>query len=250
MRLPRWQMRLVLAFTVITIVLYLFRWAAFPGEQLHNEMWRFLVGDIAFLFLQLILVTIVIDGLIQRSRMEELQQKLNMVIGAFFAETGTELLGLIAHNDRRMGDVRPDLVPSASWTAEDYGRARSDFAAHEGSLDMTPDFLERLRDMLTAERSYLLGLITNQSLLEHGSFTDLLWAITHVSEELDARGDLRNLPTSDVAHLTVDVRRVFASLGGEWLNYIEHLQANYPHLFSLAVRTNPLDPAACAEVRA
>jgi hypothetical protein len=30
----------------------------------------------------------------------------------------------------------------------------------------------------------------------------------------------------------------------ERLAYLEHLQTAYPFLFSLAVRTNPLDPAA------
>lgn len=248
MRLPRWQIRLVLTFSVITVGLYAVRWTLFPGAQMHNEMWRFLIGDIAFLFLQILIVTIVIEELIQQSRREELQQKLNMVIGAFFAEAGTDLLGLISQSDARMAEIRTDLIPSPKWTPEHYARARRAFSTHEGAISATPEFLAALRDRLASERSYLLGLITNQALLEHGSFTDLLWATTHVSEELDARKSLEDLPATDVAHLIVDIRRVFGALGSEWLRYMEHLQGNYPHLFSLAVRTNPLDPNARVEV--
>jgi len=35
----------------------------------------------------------------------------------------------------------------------------------------------------------------------------------------------------------------------EWLAHVEHLQREYPYLFSLAVRTNPFAPRAAAEVR-
>jgi hypothetical protein len=34
----------------------------------------------------------------------------------------------------------------------------------------------------------------------------------------------------------------------EWLSHMEHLKVDYPYLFSLAVRTNPFDPNASAEV--
>ena len=35
----------------------------------------------------------------------------------------------------------------------------------------------------------------------------------------------------------------------EWLAYMKHLKESYPYLFSLAVRTNPFDPAASPEVK-
>ena len=35
----------------------------------------------------------------------------------------------------------------------------------------------------------------------------------------------------------------------EWLSHMEHLKVDYPYLFSLAVRTNPFDPNASAEVQ-
>ena len=87
-------------------------------------------------------------------------------------------------------------------------------------------------------------MLGNQSLLEHEQFSDLLWATTHVAEELEARADLSALTRPDAAHLAGDVKRAYLLLGEVWIEYLQHLQANYPYLFSLAVRTNPLDPNA------
>ncbi len=46
----------------------------------------------------------------------------------------------------------------------------------------------------------------------------------------------------------VDVKRAYTLLGVQWLDYLRHLQTQYPFLFSLAVRTNPLDPQASVTV--
>ena len=64
------------------------------------------------------------------------------------------------------------------------------------------------------------------------------------------RESLDDIPTPDRIHITGDVKRVFTLLVHEWLEYLRHLQLQYPYLFSLAVRTNPLDPDAHAEVTA
>ena len=40
----------------------------------------------------------------------------------------------------------------------------------------------------------------------------------------------------------------YGLLAGEWLRYMRHLMADYPYLYSLALRTNPLDPDARPEV--
>jgi hypothetical protein len=101
---------------------------------------------------------------------------------------------------------------------------------------------------LTAEKQFLLSLLGNPNLLEHETFTELLWAVFHLAEELGNRQDVSSLPASDYDHLIGDIKRVYVLLGSEWLSYMKHLQENYPYLFSLAVRTNPFNPAARAEI--
>jgi hypothetical protein len=78
-------------------------------------------------------------------------------------------------------------------------------------------------------------------LLEHESFTDLLRAVFHVTEELLSREGLADLPAPDREHLVRDAERAYAFLVRQWLDYMRHLKDNYPYLFSLAMRTNPFD---------
>ena len=101
---------------------------------------------------------------------------------------------------------------------------------------------------LDQEKTYLLSLLGNQALMDHEAFTDLLWAVTHLTEELHARDEFDHLQDADRAHLVVDVKRAYTLLGVQWLDYLQHLQTQYPFLFSLAVRTNPLDPQASVTV--
>lgn len=244
----RWHVRLTVALLGTAVALYAVRLMLFPQAQFQSEMWRFLLGDVAFLFVQVPLVSLVIDGLIRRREREEMRRKLNMVIGAFFSETGEALLGEIASTDARLADVRGQLIPAATWAHADYDRAREAFLQHAPDIEFDTAWLERMNARLAEERSFLIGLLANQTLLEHEHFSDMLWAITHLGEELAARKNLSSLAAPDRAHIAADAQRAYTLLGASWLSYLEHLQGAYPFLFSLAVRTNPLDPAARPEV--
>jgi hypothetical protein len=104
--------------------------------------------------------------------------------------------------------------------------------------------LEQLKDFLLRKREFLLALLENPNLLEHESFTELLWAVFHLTEELALRADVKQLPDSDYSHLSGDIKRAYALLMAEWLAYMKHLRDNYPYLFSLSARMNPFDPNA------
>jgi branched-subunit amino acid transport protein AzlD len=244
MRLRRWQVEIAATLIVAAIGVYALRWWLFPSESFHEEMVRYLVDDIAFLFIQVLLVSMLIDGLMQRRQRETTLDKLNMIVGAFFSECGTDVLGRIAKLDADLEQIRGDLLVRVTWKARDFERAKQAFRAHKPVIELSACDLAALRERLDREKSYLLSLLGNQALLEHEAFTDLLWAVTHLTEELHARGDFDQLPAPDCAHLAADVRRAYTLLGVQWIDYLRHLQVQYPFLFSLSVRTNPLDPEA------
>jgi hypothetical protein len=244
MRLRRWQVAIAVTLIVAATLVYATRWWLFPARGLHNEMLRYLVDDVAFLFIQVLLVSMLLDGLMQRRHRETMLNKLNMIVGAFFSECGADILGRVAKLDKDLGEVRGDLLARMSWKSKDYERAKRAFREHEPVIELSAGDLGELRERLDDEKAYLLSLLGNQALLEHEAFTDLLWAVTHLAEELQVRGDLEGLPPTDRAHLAGDVKRAYTLLGVQWIDYLQHLQAQYPFLFSLAVRTNPLDPDA------
>jgi hypothetical protein len=83
--------------------------------------------------------------------------------------------------------------------------------------------------------------MASTTLLEHDTFTDMLWAIFHVADELQSRDDLKTLPKSDLDHLSIDILRAYKLLILEWFDYIKYLNREYPFLYSLAIRKNPFN---------
>jgi len=47
-------------------------------------------------------------------------------------------------------------------------------------------------------KEFLLYILENQNLLGHEAFTDMLWTVFHVANELKARGDLKRLSDSEI----------------------------------------------------
>ena len=94
-----------------------------------------------------------------------------------------------------------------------------------------------------------MRLLENPLLLENESFTNLLRAVFHLTEELEHRRDLQDLLDSDYLHLAGDIERAYFLLVMEWMTYMRYLHSNYPYLFSLAMRTNPFDENACVVVK-
>ena len=183
----------------------------------------------------------------QRAKTAKLA-KLNMVIGAFFSEVGTDLLKTLSAYDLHLPAFQQQVAHISHWTAPDFAAFSRALVSDDFRVQLEEGDLEALRDFLLQKRDFLLRLLENPNLLEHDSFSALLLAVFHLTEELLHRTDLHRLTQSDQEHLANDVQRVSVSLIREWLAYMAHLQVYYPYLFSLALRTNPFDPFATPEI--
>ena len=199
----------------------------------------FLLHDVAYLPLEVFLVVVVIERVLARREKQAMLYKLNMVIGAFFSEIGNYLLGDLVKNFKNREDIARNLNVNADWTPKDFKQAMDFAYSLKIDLDVRDIDLEGLKKYLSSKRMYLLTLLENPNLLEHDRFTDLLWATTHLDEELEARTSLKDLSDADLEHLTVDIQRMYDHLASEWLDYIQHLKGAYPFLYSLVLRTHP-----------
>jgi hypothetical protein len=172
-----------------------------------------------------------------------------MVIGAFFSEVGTKLLHYFVVFDEDASSIGKKLIVNKGWDDTQFAVAMQELKKHQVRMDYRRGDLAGLKEFLVVRRGFLLRLLENQNLLEHETFTELLWAVFHLMEELSSRQDVRSLNKSDGEHLAGDIRRAYLILITEWLAYMLHLKTDYPYLFSLAVRTNPFDPNASIEVK-
>lgn len=239
-----WRVKLGLALLAATAVLVVVHYLIFRDFH-HLAIYG--VHDIAMMPLEVLVVTMILHSLLERRAHQEMMNKLNMVIGAFFSEVGSELLRRMALLDESV-DIRDHFLVGTAWDAQRYETAKRALATYDYTVRMSASDLQGLREFLVAKREFLLGLLQNPSLLEHESFTDVLWAVFHLTEELEHRPVLDGLPESDLVHLAGDVKRAYAALAVEWLDLVQHLQRTYPYLFSLAVRTNPLNASATVTV--
>jgi hypothetical protein len=246
MKRLRWQIMLAVSLVALSALLYILHHAIFHD---WHHIFIYLLGDVAFIPIEVLIVTIIIHQLLSFRERKALLNKLNMVIGAFFSEVGTRLLKSLVAFDPDVGALGKELLVGATWGGRKFSAMRKRLEEYAYPIDPKRGNIAELAALLTGERNFLVGLLENQTLLEHERFTNLLWAVFHLSEELACRKDVTRLADTDAQHIAGDMKRVYALLVIEWLAYMEHLEKNYPYLFSLAMRTNPFDPKASVEVR-
>jgi hypothetical protein len=203
-----------------------------------HHIFIYLVGDIAFLPLEVLLVSLVIENIISRREKKEKFEKLNMVIETFFSEFGKYLLHYISRFDKNLEQLKPYLVIEDCDAIFNYKGALAQLASYNADIDVKNINLEELTGYLTEKRHFLLNLLQNPNLLEHQSFTETIMAIFHITEELAAR-DLSALSPEDLDHTRVDIERAYKHLIRQWLLYIAYIQKNYPYFFLFATKTNP-----------
>ena len=245
MKQINWEIYIASALVVLAAFFLLLHYYIF--RDLHN-IFYYLLLDVAFMFIQVLLVTLIIHRLLNDKEKRGRLEKLNMVIGAFFSETGKELMFKLAAADPHFADIREELVVKDDWSNKHFLEARKKLKDYSFSLMIEKTDIIRFKEFLHCNRNFLLRIIENPTLLEHETFTDLLLSLFHLTEELEDRKDVSTLSKADSAHLSHDMSRVYQFLIYEWLEYTRYLKYNYPYLFSLAVRTNPINPNAKVEI--
>jgi hypothetical protein len=243
----RWKVLVGIALVTLTLLLMTVHFLIFQDSY---HLFIYFLGDLAFIPIEVLCVTLIIDGMLESRDRQQRMEKLNMVIGLFFSRAGTPLLARLAKADPCDRPLQAEMAAGpGGWDTNRFRAAHDGLACWKCTLD--PERLDReaLREFLLENEDFLLRIVENPMVFEHESFTDLILAVTHLAEELKARGDLSHLPPSDLAHLNGDMERVYSRLVPEWLKYMEYLQRSYPYLFSLAMRTNPFDEKASVVVR-
>jgi len=242
----RWYLILTGLLITASVISYLIQITIFHKTE---DTLFYLLQDIAFVPIQVLLVTFILARLLNEREKRALLKKLNMLIGAFYSEVGTSLIRDLSLFSSAFSELSPHLLVRTSWTRKDFVKALSFMETFDPGLDSRKNDMTELKGFLDGKRNFLLGLLANPNLLEHETFTDLLWAVLHLSEELSARPRLEGLPEEDYRHLSGDMKRAYVQLLSRWLAYLSHLKEDYPYLFSLAVRTNPMDAGASPVVK-
>ncbi|NTV12648.1 MAG: hypothetical protein HGA96_01745 [Desulfobulbaceae bacterium] len=241
-----WQTLLIGGLLAVSGAVYALQIVVFHNPR---DTFFYLFQDLAFVPLQVLLVTLVLNKLLADRERNVMLKKLNMAIGLFFSEVGTSLLKSFTEFDEKFPSIEDGFNGSGDFTGDAFEALARRIATYECKIEGRGADFTNLRAFLLEQRGFLLTLLENPNLLEHESFTELLWAVFHLTEELARRENSQVLGEKDADHIAGDLKRAYVLLLAAWLSYMQHLRDEYPYLFSFAMRTNPFNPAAAPEIR-
>lgn len=210
-------------------VLYYIHYRVF-GQFKDTMYYTFL--DISFIPINILIVTLVFDNILERRDRIRIMDKLNMIVGLFFNEMGCKLMNVIIQGDDTAKGVIEDL--------DDLRQVEKKIKQHEHKLDIYKIDIEELETILSKNKSLIISFISNENILEHQSFSELLMAVAHLADEIGFRKS-SGINKEDLEHLQDDVIRVYKSITIQWVGYLKHIKIKYPYLYKAAIKFNPFE---------
>jgi hypothetical protein len=198
-----------------------------------------LLQDFGFLPINVIVVTLFIDKFISLREKREKLERLNMLINDFFNEAGSDMIRETNRFISNLEELKQPLSITAQWDDKAFGKAAKavEKAGIQADMDRADPYA--LKAMLMEKKKNILAMVENPSVLEHDRFSDMLWAVYHLEEELKEREAFESLPGVDKAHIAIDLIRAYRYLLIEWLYFNRYIKQRYPYLFSLMLRKSP-----------
>lgn len=232
-----WKIIAGIVMIVLSILFYFLHFLIFRDS---HHIFIYLLGDIAFVFIEVLLVTIIIHQILNEWEKQSHLKKINMVIETFFSEFGKHLLVYLSNFDEDFGEIHDMIIAHKESANIDFKKAFKSLKDYQANITIEKIDLLKLSDFLNHKRAFLVNLLQNPNLMEHETFTETLMAIFHIAEELKAR-DLKKLSKEDLQHTKIDIVRAYSLLIYEWLSYMKYIKKNYPYFYVFAMRTNPFD---------
>ena len=244
MKKLNWHVKLSVLLILSSILLYSFHYFLFRDAH-HIAV--YIVGDLAFIPIEVLLVSLVMDRVIKERERESLIEKLNLIIGIFFNEVGTTILKYCTSIDAHVDDIGDYLIIEPNWDENNFKKALEKCKNYNYEIEFEKVDLKEMNEFLLSKREFLLKLLENPTLLENETFTHLLTAVFHLEDELSSR-NLSQLREDEKEHLEIDIKRVYSASVSQWVLYMKHLKSAFPYLFVTAMANNPFDRRTKEEI--
>jgi len=197
--------------------------------QLENTEY-YSIMNLCFIPINILAVTLMFEKLVERRAKLERVSKLNMLVGLFFSDIGFTLLKLIVAGDENIHVLDLDFT--------DLKSCETKLKSHNHQVVFENINYSELKELVIGARDILSSLISNESILEHETFADLLMSLMHLRDEIIFI-KYTELTPDDCSHLKGDLTRVYENLTYQWINYLSHLRQFYPYQYSGAIKFNP-----------
>ncbi len=239
MKRSNWLFGFGILLITLSVLFYFAHYLIFKDS---HHIFIYLLGDIAFVPIEVLLVTLIIHKIIDEREKKGKLEKLNMVLGVFFSEAGTSLLAYICVLDENLERIKKELAIKQDWNDKTFKKVFKKISSHDYAVNIDDIDMKEFKTSLHSKRDLLIKLIENPALLEHDSFTELLRALFHLDDEFSTR-NLDTMTAQDKNHIALDIKRTYKLLVVEWLSYMKYLKNRHPYYFLFAVKTSPFNAA-------
>jgi len=159
-----WEIKLGILLVVLSAIVYFIHYLIFRDP---HHIFIYMIGDIAFVFIEVLMVTLIIHRLLGEREKSKRLEKLNMVIEVFFSELGTELLTYFSDFDPKLNKIKSNLIVTSEWSDKEFLSVTKKLKDFDYKIDVKKIDLGYLRDILIKKREFLIRLLENPVLLEH-----------------------------------------------------------------------------------
>ncbi|HBH88221.1 MAG TPA: hypothetical protein DDY17_11585, partial [Syntrophaceae bacterium] len=129
----KWQLILGVILVFLSAVSYFIHYVIFRDA---HHIFIYLVGDIAFVFIEVLLVTMIIHEVLAMREKKLILEKLNIVIGSFFSEVGKDLIKLFSTCDPDVGKIRQELIVTEKWSDKQFLDMSNHLKRYSHDIDM------------------------------------------------------------------------------------------------------------------
>ncbi len=185
------------------------------------------------------MISFILEKYLHRRAKQEKFRKMQVVISAFYTDIGSALIQNFAHFNTNFEILKEEFNLEEDVIHPEKERLLNHVCDFDYAMDSRAGDLMSLKTFLISAKPHILRMFENPNLLEHDQFTDMLWSVYHVLDELENRTSFTELPANDMNHLSIDIKRAYQLVIREWVAYMIHVQKEYPYLYSLAKRKNP-----------
>ena len=228
--------QLILLLLCTSALLYAIHYLIF--RDLHH-LAIFGLHELAFVPLEVILVTLGLDKLVEKTHREEARSKVSIIETLYFNESGGTMLRYLTSFDPDAARLRELLQVTENWRSSDFRQAIRQLKSYPFLLDLDRIDFFGLHYHLSQRHEYYRSMLENPALTQSEAFTEMIMKIYLLWEELDGRTNLYQLPEKDRNYLAELLHEIYRELTEYWLDNVYNHSIHNRFRLHRAVESNP-----------
>ncbi len=228
--------QLILLLLCASALLYAIHYLIF--RDLHH-LAIFGLHELAFVPLEVILVTLGLDQLVEKTHREEARSKVSIIETLYFNESGSTMLRYLTSFDPDAARLRELLQVTQDWRSSDFRQAIRQLKSYPFLLDLERIDFFGLHYHLSQRHEYYRSMLENPALTQSEAFTEMIMKIYLLWEELDGRTNLYQLPEKDRSYLAELLHEIYRELTEYWLDNVYNHSIHNRFRLHRAIESNP-----------